>query len=302
MTIQEPLDFPVLLSSSDFFTSLRVLPWQETLSLLQQLQQKYIASDNSEATRYASIALESLQLFPMMDSFDKRALAAAFSRFLLHRQVLTVMYFLYFNDEAFFKKNFEFVTYEKIADIVTSQPVIFLAIHNGFHSSIPSLLYKLGIRITAIINSDEWSTLQQAHLTYLPNVISAVRILTVPDPNILLKATRILKRGGSITIYPEFSNGLYEPKFRAKLLGRQIKAPEGPAALAKLTGYPLIPIYITHQDILRSQLIFDEPIMISSDKTYQDILDEIFARVQNIILRKPEEWFGWYLAREMVDA
>ena len=81
----------------------------------------------------------------------------------------------------------------------------------------------------------------------------------------------------------------------ATLFGRRYGLPEGPAALARAAGVPLLPVYILREGRRRYRVVFGEPIEVPRGDDRRSELAAavraIEASIEAAIRRAPHQWF-----------
>jgi lauroyl/myristoyl acyltransferase len=82
---------------------------------------------------------------------------------------------------------------------------------------------------------------------------------------------------------------------RARVFGRELPMPIGPAALARAAELPLLPVFAYRLGRLRTLLVFGEPIEVRRDGQNRAdcaaALDELARAIECAIARAPHQWF-----------
>ena len=81
------------------------------------------------------------------------------------------------------------------------------------------------------------------------------------------------------------SEGIFSNLFNEKALTTTI-----PAQLVKKYNIPIIPIYIERIKDLEFKITVHKPIQFSKDISTQSITDKLNLILQNMILKKPDQW------------
>lgn len=114
------------------------------------------------------------------------------------------------------------------------------------------------------------------------------------DPMLGVKLHRSLQAGDVVAVQgdrPRSTGGA----LTTEMFGRPMDLPKGPAALARSSGCPILPVFVYRAGRLRSRVVFQEPIFVPpTDDRRGDI--EIAVRrmaqsVESAIRRHPTQWF-----------
>lgn len=107
-----------------------------------------------------------------------------------------------------------------------------------------------------------------------------------------------LLKGGVVLLLGDF----YRPQFpKTRLFGRTTRGPAGAAMLALMEQLPVIPCYSFRQSYGRHSVVLEEPVWLHERYARNERAEamlELNTRLEQMIMRKPEQWFYWFQTRE----
>jgi len=89
----------------------------------------------------------------------------------------------------------------------------------------------------------------------------------------------------ALMIDQRVSEGIFSNFFNQRALTTTI-----PAQLAKKFNQPIIPVYIERVKDINFKIIINKPINFSKNDSIQHITDELNKILEEMILKKPEQW------------
>ncbi len=89
----------------------------------------------------------------------------------------------------------------------------------------------------------------------------------------------------ALMIDQRVSEGILSNLFNTKALTTTI-----PAQLVKKYNMPIVPVYIERISGINFKLEIKEPIIFSKEDTIQDITNQLNKILEQMILKKPEQW------------
>jgi len=114
------------------------------------------------------------------------------------------------------------------------------------------------------------------------------------DPSLGVRLLQALGRGEIVALQGDRprAGGRTLP---ATLFGRPYTLPEGPAALARAAGVPILPVYTLREGRRRYTVLFDDPIEVAQKGARSADLAEaaaaIAASLERAVRRAPHQWF-----------
>lgn len=114
------------------------------------------------------------------------------------------------------------------------------------------------------------------------------------DPMLGIKLLRALQAGEMVAVQgdrPRTTGG----SLRGHLFGQAMDLPKGPAALARASGCPILPVFVYRTGRLSSCIVFKEPIFVANTEDREgDLLgglERMTAEIERAIRREPTQWF-----------
>ena len=176
---------------------------------------------------------------------------------------------------------------EEIIDEIkkSNQQVIFISGHLSNFELMAMYLDKSGISLSAI-----YRPLNNIFLNRIMEVIRKKYICKNQVKKGIggLKELISLKKKNfstALMIDQRVSEGIFSNLFNQKALTTTI-----PAQLVKKFNIPVVPIYIERIKDLEFKIIVHDPIQFSKDISTQFITDKLNLILQNMILKKPDQW------------
>jgi lauroyl/myristoyl acyltransferase len=129
---------------------------------------------------------------------------------------------------------------------------ILAGLHIGGWEVVTPLAATLGVQITALVE-DDWLAWAVAGI----RTRAGLRLVSLGAPPFALAST--LRRGGIVAVLADIA----KPGMRSvevTLVGDRIRLPAGPAALARITGAPLVPVAVLPIATRAWRLVLGSPI------------------------------------------
>jgi len=167
----------------------------------------------------------------------------------------------------------------------SNQQVIFISGHLSNFELMAMYLDKSGINLSAIY--------RPLNNIFLNGIMETIRKKYICKYQIkkgiggLKELINLKKRNFStaLMIDQRVSEGIFSNLFNEKALTTTI-----PAQLVKKYNIPIIPIYIERIKDLEFKITVHKPIQFSRDISTQSITDKLNLILQNMILKKPDQW------------
>lgn len=118
----------------------------------------------------------------------------------------------------------------------------------------------------------------------------------VGDPSLMLVLREAIERGEIVALQAD------RPRSRGKtveveIFGRPFSLPVGPFVLARLTGAPLVPVFVFREGRRAYRLVFRDPIRITADADRGGATARAARRlasdIEHAISTDPHQWFCW---------
>ncbi len=112
------------------------------------------------------------------------------------------------------------------------------------------------------------------------------------NPTLGLKLLKLLRAGEMVALQGDRPPSSARTT-AARVFGRPMDLPSGPAALARAAGVALLPVFVFRLGRHRSQLVFRPPIRVAGrgDEALAEAVRRIGADVEWAIRREPHQWF-----------
>ena len=167
----------------------------------------------------------------------------------------------------------------------SNQQVIFISGHLSNFELMAMYLDKSGISLSAIY--------RPLNNIFLNSIMEKIRKKYICKNQVkkgiggLKELINLKKKNFStaLMIDQRVSEGIFSNLFNQKALTTTI-----PAQLVKKFNIPVIPIYIERIKDLEFKIIVHKPIQFSKDISTQSITDKLNLILQNMILKKPDQW------------
>ena len=167
----------------------------------------------------------------------------------------------------------------------SNQQVIFISGHLSNFELMAMYLDKSGISLSAIY--------RPLNNIFLNSIMEKIRKKYICKNQVkkgiggLKELINLKKKNFStaLMIDQRVSEGIFSNLFNQKALTTTI-----PAQLVKKFNIPVIPVYIERIKDLEFKIIVYKPIQFSKDMSTQSITDKLNLILQNMILKKPDQW------------
>ena len=169
--------------------------------------------------------------------------------------------------------------------INSNQQVVFVSGHLSNFELMAMYLEKSGIKLSAI-----YRPLNNIFLNQIMERIRKKYICTMQIKKGiggLKKLINLNKKNYStaLMIDQRVSEGILSSFFNKKALTTTI-----PAQLVKKYNIPVVPIYIERSKDTKFEITINEPLYFSESTSIQDITDKLNKILENMIIKKPEQW------------
>tara|TARA_B100000963_G_scaffold341455_1_gene341156 strand:- start:3 stop:863 length:861 start_codon:yes stop_codon:yes gene_type:complete len=169
--------------------------------------------------------------------------------------------------------------------INSNQQVVFVSGHLSNFELMAMYLEKSGIKLSAI-----YRPLNNIFLNQIMERIRKKYICTMQIKKGiggLKKLINLIKKNYStaLMIDQRVSEGVLSSFFNKKALTTTI-----PAQLVKKYNIPIVPIYIERSKDTKFEITINEPLYFSESTSIQDITDKLNKILENMIIKKPEQW------------
>lgn len=119
-----------------------------------------------------------------------------------------------------------------------------------------------------------------------------------PPLELMRRLKAHLSSGGVVFLLGDF----YRPSFpEARLFGRKTRSPAGAAQLALDLQTPVIPCCGFREPGMKHRVVLEEPVYLHEAFTRREraaATEALNARLEDMIRRKPEQWFYWFDVHE----
>tara|TARA_Y100000768_G_scaffold373922_1_gene343101 strand:- start:177 stop:1037 length:861 start_codon:yes stop_codon:yes gene_type:complete len=175
---------------------------------------------------------------------------------------------------------------EILEDIkLSNKQVVFVSGHLSNFELMAMCLEKSGIKLSAIY--------RPLNNIFLNLIIERIRKKYICKKQIKkgiggLKKLIYLKRKNfstALMIDQRVSEGILSDFFNKKALSTTI-----PAQLVKKFNIPIVPVYIERIDEINFKISINKPIVFPNDTSIQNITDRLNKIMEEMILKKPEQW------------
>ena len=169
--------------------------------------------------------------------------------------------------------------------INSNQQVVFVSGHLSNFELMAMYLEKSGIKLSAI-----YRPLNNIFLNQIMERIRKKYICTMQIKKGiggLKKLINLNKKNYStaLMIDQRVSEGILSSFFNKKALTTTI-----PAQLVKKYNIPVVPVYIERSKDTKFEITINEPLYFSESTSIQDITDKLNKILENMIVKKPEQW------------
>ena len=169
--------------------------------------------------------------------------------------------------------------------INSNQQVVFVSGHLSNFELMAMYLEKSGIKLSAIY--------RPLNNIFLNKIMERIRKKYICTMQIkkgiggLKKLINLNKKNYStaLMIDQRVSEGILSSFFNKKALTTTI-----PAQLVKKYNIPVVPVYIERSKDTKFEITINEPLYFSESTSIQDITDKLNKILENMIVKKPEQW------------
>lgn len=179
--------------------------------------------------------------------------------------------------------------------------IIFVTAHIGLWESSAYLGGGRYPRHVHIVREEEVSPAAQRCLEALLKRNGEAAPYTIhfanDDPRVALVLSDALRRGHAVALQgdrPRSGGQTHE----AMLFGRPMLLPPGPAALARVTGAPIIPVFCFREGPWSRRVVLREPIRVRTDvprtEALAESVDRVAKEIEWAIRERPYQWFCFH--------
>jgi KDO2-lipid IV(A) lauroyltransferase len=177
--------------------------------------------------------------------------------------------------------------------------IVFATAHIGAWE-MASQLASLGMdQPVHVVREEELNPAAQA---FMARVIrergsrSCVTHFATDDPLLGLALAEALRRGEAVALQGD------RPRARSRtiaatLFDRDFRLPAGPAALSRVTGAPLLPVFCLREGRLRYRVVFRNPILVDAegdrDAAVAEATHRLGREIEWAIRHEPHQWFAF---------
>jgi len=115
------------------------------------------------------------------------------------------------------------------------------------------------------------------------------------DPGLALKLREALGRNELVALQGDRPRA-GSKTISVKLFDRPYELPRGPFALARVSGCPIIPVFMLREGRFRYRVIINKPIRIESRAEEEKAAAQLAKCIETSIRRKPHQWFCFHAA------
>ena len=284
---------------SKFYETLRLLPPEEGHEVLSRLRDAEIDSYEGDALAdFAAQVKPRLALAPHLAlSHDLDVVAAEYARFMLRRYLDGVFLLAYANDDRVVGLIEADYPIELQRALERGRGAILLAYHVGAYPSIIPIL-SWTYPVTTVTEAAAWPLFEQMRQSYVSQL--DIEGVGLPDPLVLVKLARALKRGRILCLYAEYSYGVHQPQTEVPFMGTSVLAPEGAVWLARKFDVPIFTCMFKSHEPGRFQMRLAGPLPTTAPEA---CLTEMFQILEaELLTDRPGEWWCWTVFEEMVAA
>ena len=113
------------------------------------------------------------------------------------------------------------------------------------------------------------------------------------DPGLALELREALERGELVALQGDRPRA-GSKTIAVKLFDRPYRLPRGPFALARISGCPILPVFMLREGRLRYRVIIKKPIYVSSRADEESAAKTLAECIESAIRRKPHQWFCFH--------
>jgi lauroyl/myristoyl acyltransferase len=114
------------------------------------------------------------------------------------------------------------------------------------------------------------------------------------DPSLGLALLAALRRGDIVALQGDRPR-TGAPAIPVRLFGRPFELPHGPAALARVAGVPMLPVFVFREGRRRYRIVFRPPIEVERtaprETSIARAMEQVAAEIEGAIRREPYQWF-----------
>jgi lauroyl/myristoyl acyltransferase len=174
---------------------------------------------------------------------------------------------------------------------------IFVTAHVGHWETASHQIAAILQREAHVVREEEIDTRAQAFMQEILRLHGEVRYTThfaSDDPRLGLELAEALRQGHVVALQGDRPRAGGRT-VNARLFGRSVELPLGPAALARTVDVALVPTFSFREGRHRYRVVFRKPIRVSRDAPRAQALDEAVERlaadIEWAIRQQPHQWF-----------
>ncbi len=186
---------------------------------------------------------------------------------------------------------------EHLPSLEGREGILFVTAHLGLWE-MASQPASQGLRRTVhVVREEEIDPEAQAFVRKTIRELSTPDIVTHflgDDPGLALELADALRRGELVALQADRPRTGGRSR-TATLFGRPMPLPIGPAALARATGVPCVPVFSFREGRFRYRLVVREPFRVARtadrERDLAEAVDRIAAEIEWAIRQRPHQWF-----------
>jgi KDO2-lipid IV(A) lauroyltransferase len=125
---------------------------------------------------------------------------------------------------------------------------------------------------------------------------SCVTHFATDDPLLGLALAEALRRGEAVALQGDRPRA-QSRTIGATFFGRDFRLPAGPAALSRVSGVPLLPVFCLREGRLRYRIVFRDPIHVRAegerDAAIAEATRHLGREIEWAIRNEPHQWFAF---------
>lgn len=124
---------------------------------------------------------------------------------------------------------------------------------------------------------------------------SCVTHFATDDPLLGLALAEALRRGEAVALQGDRPRA-HSRTIATTFFGREFRLPAGPAALSRVSGVPLLPVFCLREGRLRYRIVFRDPIHVHAegerDAAIAEATRQLGREIEWAIRNEPYQWFA----------